>query len=394
MEAHVIHELILRNFKSIASTKLPLKNLNILIGRNGSGKSNFLNFFHFLQQGANGGDNNAFNSIINSMGGFQQVIHYNASPQDTLSWDLTFRKIRNEEEIFYEGSLARRGSSGYTIRLEEVSRPPYEGYAEKYKYLTVTDGRVRILKSFQDEPETPYDESDQELVIAQVRNRVRYPTLAELRNEIGDWQVFRGFGSDALRNIRTPQVLNPIEPLRLDPSGINLVSILHELKNQVQYESIYEKLVQVMQNVFPDFVQPDIPAAGGLGSLAYRSRDYKVPVPAISMSDGQLRFLGLLILLLLPTPPSLIAIDEPEVGLHPEMLDVFAELLQQAAERTQIIVATHSPRLIDFIAPENVITVERDAGETRLVPVESTHLERWLERYTLGKLWTMGKLEA
>ncbi|MCI0710049.1 MAG: AAA family ATPase [Chloroflexi bacterium] len=386
----MIEKIVLRNFKSIANIELPLHKLNVLIGRNGSGKSNFLNFFHLLREGANGN----FNAAINTMGGFSQVLHYGAQ-QNPLAWELTFQDIQVAETVYYTGELAKRGTSGYTVRLEELERPPYQDFVNRYKYLAVRDGRVRILKSSQDEDEPQYDESDQELVIAQVRNRVRYPILSEVRHRIADWQIFRGFGSDALQNVRTSQVFNVVEPLRLDSSGINLVSVLQQLANEPQYESISEKLIQTIRTVFPDFTKLDIPiSAGGMGSLNYRSRDFSVSIPAISMSDGQLRLIGLLVLLLLPNPPSLIAIDEPEVGLHPEALEVFAEVLQQASERTQIIIATHSPRLIDFIPPENVIVAERDNGQTILEHVNDNRLQQWLDRYTLGKLWTMGKLES
>jgi predicted ATPase len=385
----MIERLTVKNFKSLVDVDLELRPLNILVGRNGSGKSNFLSFFHLLREGAAGNLNNT----INAMGGFSQVIHYGA--QDTLEWELTFQKVPNVDTVYYKGQLGRRGTSGYSIRLEELERPPYPTHTNRYKYLSVADGHVRILKSSGDEEEPAYDESDQEFVIAQVRNRVRYPVLAEIRALIADWQISRGFGSDALHNVRTPQVFNVVDPLRLDPSGMNLVSVLQQLANQPQFSGISERLLQILQGGFPDLVKLDIPiSAGGMGSLNYRSRDLSLPIPAISMSDGQLRFLALAVSLLLPDPPSLIAIDEPEVGLHPEMLEVLMELLQQASQRTQIIIATHSPRLIDLTNPDDVIVVDREHGQTSLKRLPSDQLHRWLERYSLGKLWTMGKLEV
>jgi predicted ATPase len=176
--------------------------------------------------------------------------------------------------------------------------------------------------------------------------------------------------------------------------GGNLVSILQKLANESEYSSVNDHLNEAMQTVFPDFVKLDISIrASGMGALGYRSRDLRRTVSTVSMSDGQLRFLGLTLLLLLPNPPPLIAIDEPEVGMHPEMLEVFADLLKQASARTQLIISTHSSRLLDFIAPENIITVERKQGETTLERLDYERLQGWLDRYTLGKLWTMGKLE-
>ena len=107
-----------------------------------------------------------------------------------------------------------------------------------------------------------------------------------------------------------------------------------------------------------------------------------------------LRFLGLATLLLLPDPPPLIAIDEPEVGLHPRLLSLLAALMKQASERTQLVVATHSPQLIsaESLDPDDIVLVEMEDGKTKLNRPDPEELRRWLERYTLGNLWVMGKL--
>jgi predicted ATPase len=387
----MISHITLKNYKSIVNADVELSHLNVLIGKNGTGKSNFLNFFDVLSQGAE----KKLSSAMNLMGGFPQVIHYATSRDAALEWEITFTNINSEDEIYYTVKLNSRGTYSYSITLEEVSRPPYPNRIGRYKYLSASDGRVRILKSREDKEEPASEESDQELVIAQKIDRTRYPAMYEIQNLLSQWTIFRGFGKDALDNIRGPQLLNPPDPLRLDPLGVNLVSILQQLKNQPQLRSIETALNNTLSAVFEDYDGLDIPiVAGGTGSLNYRSKYFNVPIPALSMSDGQLRFIGLVLLLLLPDPPSLITIDEPEVGLHPEMLPVLAELLKQASERTQIIVATHSPQLIDFIKPQDVLTIERANGATHIERLPVERLERWLERYSLGKLWTLGKLEA
>ena len=118
--------------------------------------------------------------------------------------------------------------------------------------------------------------------------------------------------------------------------------------------------------------------------------------PARATSDGMLRFLALATLLLLPEPPSLIAIDEPEIGLHPRLIPRLAELLKDASQRTQIVVATHSPLLLnaEAIQPEDVVVVDLENGETQFKRLDSGDLKMWLERFTLGNLWTMGRLET
>jgi predicted ATPase len=389
----MIRSLRLKNFKSIVDAKIELGKINVLIGRNAVGKSYLLSFFDLLREGAGG----KLNPKINIMGGIHEVKHYHSNLN--IEWEIFFQDIQNEPHVFYQGQLAQRGTTSYTVNLEELARPPYEGYQQPYKYLSVSDGHVRILKSpksDKDESQEAYDESDQELMIAQIRHRSRYPILAEIRQQIADWQIFHGFGDVALSNIRNPQFFNVVDPLRLEPTGANLVSILQKLQSEPEYQEVNKRLFQILEVVYPDFERLITPiVAGGIGSLSYQSKDFpRKSIPAISMSDGQLRFIGLAVLLLLPNPPALIAIDEPEIGLHPEMLPILAKLLHSAASQTQLIITTHSAQLVDQLQAEDVIVVEKDNGISQFRRLNMDSLRVWLERYTLGKLWTMGKLEA
>lgn len=398
----MIRRLKLRNFKSILDADLELRSLNILIGPNGSGKSNLLNFFHLLREAAD----QRLNARINAMGGFSQMIFYDAYNVDTVNWELELDG--QESPHYYTGSLRARGAGGYSVQREEIARDPYPNHDNRYKFLSVENGHVRILKSLpvgvsgnghngaEYEDEGAYDEaSDQELAIAQIRNRSRYPILSTLRSELADWQIISGFGNDALKNMRGPQLFNVVEPMRLEPLAGNLISILHALANQSRYRAINDRLYEVLRAVFPDFEKLDLPVtAGGTGSLGYRSRTLDETVPALSMSDGQLRFLGLVVLLLLPDPPPLIAIDEPELGLHPDMMAILVELFREvtAQGKTQLLVATHAPGIVDAVAPADVIVVENTDGRSRFQRLDPSRLEQWLDRYTLGKLWTMGRL--
>lgn len=395
----MLERIQIQRYKSIVKTDLTLGRLNVLIGRNGAGKSNLLNFFDLLRSGAEGRLNAAINS---EMGGFSEVKQYDSADDDPLEWEITLSGVGTEPTLYYTGMLSKRGS-GYKVTLEELARSPYEGYRDRFKYLSVTDGRVRILKArratddantgYTDEP--PSDESDQELYLSTIRTRLHYPNLFAVRQFIGDWLLFRGFGQEDLRIIRTPQPFTASQPFRLSRDGANLISILQQLANNPEYEAVNEQLNLAMSAVFDDFRKFDIPIiAAAAGVLNYRSRWYKRLIPAQSMSDGQLRFLGLLLLLLLPEPPKLILLDEPEIGMHPEMLAVFGEVIKQASERTQLIVATHSPQLLNHLGAEHVILVERDSesGITRLERPDLERLAIWLERYEVGRLWTMGRL--
>lgn len=382
----MIRHIKLENFRSIKSLDLDLRPLNVLIGRNGSGKSNFLSFFQIIGDGVNESLNPA---IINEVRGFNFLRHVNSPIAESVSWEVEFEST-HDGSLFYQGKIGSSGIAGYTIQSEILSRPPKHDYKTRYKYLEVRDGRITLLTNQDDhEEDASLDNLDQELAISQIRNQSRYPALAEVVKHMKSWEVFNGFGEQELKNVRSPQTLNVVKPLQLAPDGSNLVSVLWELANQSRYESISEHLNEIMRSVFPDFKQFDLPlVAGAQASIAFRSTELKDSVPAFFMSDGQLRFLGLVVLLLLADDSDLILIDEPEIGMHPKMIDIFAELLKEASQNTQIIVSTHSPQLINSIDPQDLLIVENNNGETQIDRPDLERLNRWLDRYSMGHLWT------
>lgn len=396
-----ISEITLLNYKSFRSLEnFQLKPLNILIGRNGAGKSNFINFFKLLSAAA---DERLANSV-RVEGGLNEIRWRGSKQDDVLEWKLTIKGLDvSSPLIFYTVNLVPRGNH-FNVRLEEVSGEPKPGYRDGYKFLGAYNGRIRFLsakpgtddanhiESNQSSEEVNYGYNDQELAIAQIRDPIRYPLLGEIRHIFTDWAVFRGFGENALKNIYDSQSLDVVSPLRLDAEGRNLVSVLHTLHNDGRYINAQAELEEILERAFPDFRKLAFPTiASGKAELQWRNAFSQFP--ASQVSDGMLRFLGLATLLLLPDPPSLIAIDEPEIGLHPELIPLLGDLLKSASQRTQIIVATHSPQLLNAVVPEDVVIVESDNGETKLERPDTDGLRLWLERYTLGSLWTMGKLE-
>src|SRR5262249_40496760 len=128
---------------------------------------------------------------------------------------------------------------------------------------------------------------------------------------------------------------------------------------------------------------------GGMVQLFLHEKNLSEPIPATRLSDGTLRYLCLLTLLCHPEPPPLVCLEEPELGLHPDILPTIAELLIEASQRTQLIVTTHSDVLVSALTeiPDAVLVCERDALGSHLRRLESERLKKWLERYSLGELW-------
>ncbi|MFN3492114.1 MAG: AAA family ATPase, partial [Anaerolineales bacterium] len=236
-----------------------------------------------------------------------------------------------------------------------------------------------------------------ELALSQIRNHVNLPLMNQIRRTIEDWTIFRGFGERALENIHQAQAIEVVNPLRLKPDGSNLASVLHNLANEAQYADANDHLQDLIRLAFPDFDRLALVTAGtGRVELQWRTKN-RWQFPAQALSDGMLRFLGLAVLLNLPDMPPLIAIYEPEVGLHPRLIPLLAGMLKAASQRTQIVVTTHNPELLNApdIELDDIVLVDNVEGETTLKRVENDdYLEMWLKKYSgqFGRLWVMGKL--
>lgn len=393
-----IQRIKLKNYKSLQDFDFEFRDLNILIGSNGSGKSNFLSFFRTLQRAAN----ENLTSEINHIGGFNDIRWKGAKSADIVSWHITFDELKEADSIHYITEIGARGT-GFSITKEEISYPPKHGYTDGYKLLGAYNGTIRFLYAKQSNAEVDNNNSqpnvesnynDNELALAQIRDPINFPLFAELRQAISDWTIFRGFGENAIQYIHEAQSLENVIPLRINPEGRNLISVLYALANETSYIDTQAELEDILVEAFPEFRKLMFPApAAGKVELKWLNKN-NWDFTARSISDGMLRFLGLATLLLLPNPPALIAIDEPEVGLHPKLIPVLSALLKSASKRTQVIVATHSPQLLsaEAIEPEDVVIVEKEDGQTKMERLEEQKLSIWLQRYSLGTLWMMNKL--
>lgn len=194
--------------------------------------------------------------------------------------------------------------------------------------------------------------------------------------------------------MRAPQVTRAETQVSAD--GQNLVSVLHSLYTSSR--DFKNEINTAMQAAFGDDFEELVfpPAADQRIQLRIRWRSLKREQSAADLSDGTLRFLFLLAVLANPSPPSLIAIDEPETGLHPSMLPIIAEYAREASHRAQIIFATHSPEFLDAFGDEAPTTtvVERRDGQTVLRVASGDELSYWLKQYTLGQLYRSRELEA
>jgi predicted ATPase len=226
--------------------------------------------------------------------------------------------------------------------------------------------------------------------VAFIRNRL----LATYRKSVASWIIYPGLDTRRGSAVRAPTLAR--HETQVETGGDNLVAVLHTL--YMSSREFKREINQAMQAAFGDDFEELVfpPAADQLIQLRVRWKSLQREVSAADLSDGTLRFLFLLAVLANPDPPALIAIEEPEIGLHPSMLPIVAEFAAEAANRTQVILTTHSSDFLSaFREPIPAVTVcHCENGETNLKTMTGQDLEYWLKEYTLGELYRSKQLEA
>jgi predicted ATPase len=289
--------------------------------------------------------------------------------------------------------------NGYEIVDEVLEREIHNGSTARSPIMSVHEGKVTRLISTVDPDRKEADRTfnDSELAITQLQDRMLFPDLYHLRQTLMKLHSFRGLSWETIHKLGEAQILMPIHQdheLRFSDMGEGIVSVIQALVNQSEFAPLYERFKEVMLATFSDMESIDVRVvAGGRATLTFQShRFHGRVIPLSSMSDGVLRFMALTLLLILPADAPILTIDEPEAGLHPRMMAPLVELLRISSEYSQIIVSTHSAELISRLQPDDVITVENEFGQSTMRRHTMDDLASWLERYTLGELWTMGRL--
>lgn len=372
--------------------------LTVLIGPNGSGKSNLLRALEMLAVSAQGG----LTKWVQSAGGM-----------DPLTWDGQAETIRlkvecspveaqrkqDEEALTYELLLDRVGKSGeYRIGYELLGnywKVKQKRQPEPFKLLERQGLRAKVFDEQQRGLAAPEENvpPTETLLSLAADPFTRNHHLPSFRAQMAGWSIYHDFHTNRDAPIRQSVVTR--HEKRVQPDGQNLISVLHTLYSDRNFE---KEINTAMSAAFGDDFEKLIfaPAADQRIQLRLRWKSLQREQSATDLSDGTLRFLFLLTVLSSPDPAPLIAIDEPETGLHPSMLPIIAEYAVDASHKTQVILTTHSPAFLDAFtksAPTTAVVKWND-GETELKNVDNQQLQRWLEEYSLGALHKTGELEA
>jgi predicted ATPase len=348
-----------------------LEPLNVLIGPNASGKSNLIEAISLLAAAPHD-----IHDPIRRGGGVLEWIWKGTKYRGAA---LIVSIEYGQEELRYKLEFGEQDSR-FRLLSEVLVRPPEE----------VIFAFGRELKSFRGGDEQILDFLDsRNLVLAQLRDPVNYPELTEISQQLGNIRFFRGWSFGRKSELRRPQKVDLPDDFLLE-DGSNLGLVLNNLKNLPRVKKTLLERLKLFYEGIEDF---ETKVQGGTIQVFMHERGDRT-ISSTRLSDGTLHYLCLLAILCHPDPPPLICIEEPELGLHPDILPTVADLLMEAAQRTQLIVTTHSETLVSKLSeiPETVIICEQDERGTSLRRLDRPNLEEWLERYTLGELWRMGEI--
>ena len=370
------------------SEPFPLEPLNVLIGPNASGKSNLIEALSILQAAPRD-----LQSPIRVGGGILDWIWKGGSRIAPASVNVTVTYPNRPIALRYRLSFAETGSR-FELRDEalEDERPRnvfdtqpffYYRYQEGHPVLSVV-GEATLQRRLIREDMEP-DQS----ILSQRRDPDSYPELTYLANQFQRMRFYREWDLGRHTPPRLAQKPDLPQDFLLDDAS-NLGLVLSDLLNQ---PLVKEQILDRMRNFYPSFNDVNVTVSGGAVQIFFHEESLRLPVPATRLSDGSLRYLCMLAVLCHPTPPPVVCIEEPELGLHPDIIPEVAKLLVEASSRSQIFVTTHSDMLVDALTevPEAVIVCEKSDGATQLRRLDAAELKPWLQDYRLGELWTQGR---
>ena len=367
-----------------------LQSLNVLIGPNASGKSNFIDTLELLRALPTD-----FASAVRKGGGAAEWLWKGGSRSGPAAIDV---------EVDPGDALDRR----FRYRLSFAAAGPRVGIVDEFIERDDASGvggpcyhfrqgapeihiRVRTADGARLERQAPLwaDHSLDQSVLAQRRDPAFYPELCRLGVVFASIRTSRAwtFGLHGARRTRSTDP--PADELVPDASTLALMI------SQIEHK-IGPVLNSYLRRFLPRFERLSTAIEGGPAQLYLHESGLRAPIPATRLSDGTIRFVAMLATLLHPTPPPLVCIEEPELGLHPDAVALLADVLVDAADRMQLVVTTHSDGLVSALTsqPDAVVACERPGAGTELRRLDPERLASWLDDYRLGDLWRMGELGA
>ncbi|MGP0066926.1 MAG: AAA family ATPase [Isosphaeraceae bacterium] len=379
-----------RNLLSFGPDNEPLElnGLNVLLGPNGSGKSNLLEAIALLRTCPN---REGFRPVIARGGGIGEWI-WKVRPDEPASVEALV--ARPDGQPLRHHVALRKEQQSFRLEDERIENErPAKGERKPYLFYHYGHGRpvinTVIGKTGRKERQLNRDDvAPDASILAQRQDPERFPEITRLATVYDRIRLYREWAFGRNTVFREPQK-SDLRNDRLEEDFSNLGMFLNRLRRQPKTKA---SLLAGLADLYEGLADFDVSVEGGTVQVFFTEGDFSIP--ATRLSDGTIRYLCLLAILCDPEPPPLIGIEEPELGLHPDILPKIADLLMATSERTQLIVTTHSEILVDALTerPGAVVVCEKHEGQTTMRRPDPDALAVWLEKHRLGRLWMDGQL--
>ena len=388
--------------------EFPLEPLNVLIGPNASGKSNFIEALSLLAAAPFD-----LQAPIRKGGGVRDWLWKGAQDTPTatvevalsevtlpnvqmpplrykLSFTCTSDRFTMLEEVIEDAKLESAGETpDFYYRYKQgrpvikVVTPTEVDPSERVTPPPVSDRLEQVLPT--------EDVNPDQSILSQRRDSRAYPEMWVVNALFTIIGLHRGLDLSRGAPVRIPQKPDLPQSFLMEDAS-NLSVVLSDLLNR---PDVKERILERLRDFYSSFRDVMVTVSGGTVQIFFHEKDLSSPVPAARLSDGSLRYLWLLAILCNPDTPPVICIEEPELGLHPDIIPEVAKLLVEASKRSQIFVTTHSDMLVDALTetPEAIIVCEKEEGATKMRRLDPEKLKPWLEEYrSLGEMWISGQI--
>jgi len=369
-------------FRRLFSVDMEMRPLTVMIGANGVGKTSVLEVFSLLSASAKG----QLKNILSKFGGISDIL--TSDKADVARFNISMARPASTP-LSYSLTLNLKGMS-YEIGSETLTQENPDSFVSPSQYIDANRTDIRYFRPEDNKLVRPtWEHSPFETSLFQMPKLSQTPEF--FRQQLADITYYSAHALNVGYHapIRLPQKMQPAT--HPGHHGEDLVTCLFYLRetDRTRFEIIEDTLAVA----FPSFERLDFPpVAAGTLAMTWKDKNFSKPLYMNQLSEGILRFLWLIALLHSPDLSAVTLIDEPEVSLHPQLLSILTDAMSEASEHTQLIVATHSERLIRFLEPGQVLVLDQENGLAQVKWADMLDLEAWLEEYALDELWRMGRL--
>ncbi len=378
---NTLEHISIHGYRRLLSLDLEMRPLAVMIGANSVGKTSLLEVFSLLAASAKG----QLASKISEYGGLSEILTRDKAQKLEIKLRMS---VPRHEALKYDLQIGSRGQL-YEIGLETLTQgDKKKGRDYQFKHIDSQGANITYFELESGRLVRPnWEHNRQETSLSQVPKMFAEPE--SLRQKLASCTFYGALSVLPNSPVRLPQ---PMRPVSLPgANGGDLVSCLYYLRETDPDR--FEVVEDTLKTAFPDFEKLSFPpVAAGTLAMTWKDRNFSQPFYMNQLSEGTLRFLWLTTLLLSKDLTAITLIDEPEVSLHPQLLSLLADLMREASQRTQLIVATHADRLVRALKPSEILVADQEDGVTTMTWGDTLDLERWLADYTLDELWSMNIL--